>query len=155
MNGRPVWLASVSLRNPGTILTGEYNDKQRKRALRHLRGMLRGVGDPQWERLFRMNLTLCLHRALSEHERARLPASWSNTPAYDIAGGPIEVIYSRGVEPLWISADPCHSPKQHYISRRVWAPIDCGECPPCLARAEIMRTGKPCGEVCGIGKGNN
>lgn len=144
MNGRPVWLASCSLHHNGPVPTGEYNKHQKDHALRILKQLLSGVGDERWTRFFRMNLTFCLHRGLSDREIARLPAWWHAAPAVHIAGGPVEVFWSRGAAPGAISADPCHDPRKTYLSPKIWLPLDCGQCPPCRARAEIERTGKPC-----------
>lgn len=129
--------------------TGEYSKPERERALRLLRQLLSGRGDERWVRFFRMNLTYCLHRGLSDAEIAMLPSRWHQAPAVHIAGGPVEVFWSRGVAPGVVSCDPCHGPGRRYLSEKIWLPVDCGACPPCLARAEIERTGQPCA-VCAV-----
>lgn len=140
-----MWLASASLRRNGQeVLTGDYNKAERRRALRLLKQVLSGVGDERWTRFFRMNLTYCLHRGLSNSEIECLPGWWHSAPAVHLAGGPVEVFWSRGIAPGAVSADPCHSPRKHFVSDALWIPMDCGQCPPCRARAEIERTGKPC-----------
>ena len=75
MGGRPVWLASGSLwgrdrREP--IVTGRWSGAQRSTVLNALDLLLSGVGDPERERCFRMNVTLCLHRGLTAEEEASL-----------------------------------------------------------------------------------
>lgn len=138
MNGAPVWLASLSWRRYGAIVpTDEWAPSRRKRLLEHLRDQLRGVGDPARERAFRMCSTLCIHRALSKAEELQLPASWWTEPAVDLAGGSLEILYERGcASPL--STRPCHNPTREPISPanpKLYFPLDCGDCPPCRARA--------------------
>lgn len=147
-----MWLASVSYWPGGQpLLTGDYTPFLRKRAYRLLRQYLAGVGDERWGRFFRMNLTFCLHRGLSDAEIATLPKSWEENPPVHLAGGPIEVFWSKGVAPGVLSCNPCENPTRHYVTPTIWLPYDCGECPPCRARAEIERTGQPCA-ACEIGE---
>lgn len=126
------------------IPTADYNNNDRTKAERFLDQLLRGVGDQKWARFFRMNLTYCLHRGLSDEEIASLPELWHMQQARHIAGGPVEVFWSRGVAPGAISAEPCENPRKEYMTPEIWLPIDCGECPSCLARKFVMETGKPC-----------
>ena len=108
---------------------------------RHLARTLAGVGDLERERLFRMNITLCLHRALTEAEKAGLPAGWQNLPG-GLAGGPVEVLKSRGIPETLESAKACRNPghKVQFIERPdLWIPEDCRQCPPCQARMEIEK----------------
>ena len=106
-----------------------------------LRDVLDGVGNEEKERLFRMNITLCMHRACTYDEVAGLPHNWQ-VALSGMAGGPVEVIWSKNVSES-PSAKPCEKP-EHILpdTRRVdlWLPGDCGKCGPCLARAEIQRT---------------
>jgi hypothetical protein len=88
-----------------------------------------------------MNITFCVHRAVSEEEKARLPACWAGA-AGGLAGGPVEVLWSRGIEHR-PAAMPCECPDHLVIDPLrpdLWLPLDCGRCPPCLARAAIDRT---------------
>lgn len=99
---------------------------------------LRGVGDDSKERLFRMNVTLCMHRACTEAEVAGLPAWWHEALS-GMAGGPVEVLWSKNVTDSPSSA-PCENP-EHVPSMcgrpDLWIPCDCGQCAPCKARAQI------------------
>ena len=106
-----------------------------------LRWGLLGVGDYARERVFRMNVTLCLHRGVTEDEAAGLPAEW-HAATSGMAGGPLEVLEERGVRSL-PSARPCHNPEHVIIvSSRpdLWVPGDCGKCGPCVARASLAAT---------------
>jgi hypothetical protein len=99
---------------------------------------LGGIGDERRERFFRMCVTACLHRGLTDAELAGLPASWHQAPAIDIAGGPVEVLWSKGI-PDVLSARPCdHPTRKPFDPRRrateLWIPLDCGACPSCVAR---------------------
>jgi hypothetical protein len=114
---------------------------KRLEAERLLNRTLSGVGDMDRERLFRMNITLCLHRALTANEKAGLPAGWQNAPG-GLAGGPVEILRSRGIPDDLESAKPCLSPGQRvqFLTRPdLWIPQDCGNCPPCVARAVIEK----------------
>ena len=137
-------LGGSSVPDKRPILTSDYSQNDRNKADRMLDQLLRGVGDKRWGRFFRMNLTYCLHRGLSDDEIAGLPELWHMQRARDIDGGPVEVFWSRGVAEGAISAEPCVAPQRQYITPEIWLPIDCGECPPCLARKFIMDTGQPC-----------
>jgi hypothetical protein len=105
-------------------------------ATSHLRRVLTDVGDPAQERLFRMNVTLCLHRAASIDERRQLPSWFIERPWNGLAGGPVEVLWEN--VPGAISTKPCHRPRKRILDPRdplLWLPVDCGVCPPCQARA--------------------
>lgn len=147
-----MWLASVSLRKLGRIVpTQAYGEGKHRRAGQILDAILRGVGDQRWERAFRMCVTECRHRGLSDEEIAALPPSWKQAVARDLAGGPLEVFWSRGVPDTAISANPCHHPSKEPFPggpSDLYLPLDCGACPPCVARMEIQRTGTPCGWEC-------
>ena len=87
-----------------------------------------------------MNITLCLHRQASAEEVAALPEAWHKAPS-GMAGGPVEILWERGVKAT-ASALPCHDPgRAAPIPGRsdLWVPIDCGVCPPCLARLQIEK----------------
>lgn len=138
MSGWPVWLASMSMRNRhGQIIAAEHWCRHPV-AYRALCKVLRGVGDPSRERLFRMNVTLCLHRAVTAEEIASLPQTWKDDLS-GMAGGPVEILWSKGVEAPE-SCKPCLSPgRNNAIPGRpdLWIPLDCRKCPPCLARRQI------------------
>jgi hypothetical protein len=144
MNGRPVWLASVALRDHrGDIIpTPELGDDQRKRAEQLLRWALHGVGDESREVFFRMNLSMCLHRGLTDDEERRLPSSFHDFVATDSAGAAVEVLSARGVS--GIAHLPCENPARKYLQNRphYWLPEPCGQCGPCRAReATACRVG--------------
>ena len=120
------------------VPTFRYDANQRHNAELMLARLLYGVGDERWGRFFRMNLTYCLHRGVSDTELASVSCSWGDIPAKDIAGGPVEVFWTKGIPAGMVSADPCQAPIRQYVSGEIWLPIDCGECPPCKARAAIM-----------------
>ena len=142
MEGRPVWLASYSVKDPeGEIVaTGDWTPEQLAEGEKQIRKALRRIGDENRERCFRMNVTLCVHRAASDEEIESLPRSWHEDLA-GIAGGPVEVLWSRGCRES-ASSQPCENPghKVLYSPRPdLWIPEDCGECPPCLARLELCK----------------
>lgn len=141
MDGQPVWLCSVSHQGPGGIIaTGVWSPGDYKLAEWLAHSALYGVGVPTRERAFRMNITFCIHRAVSDAEKARLPACWGRAPGF-LAGGPVEVLWSRGIEHK-LAALPCVNPAHLVIAPTrpdLWLPRDCGACGPCLARGEIAR----------------
>jgi|GEM_PF-3279334 len=138
-DGRPVWLASASFRNRrGIIATGDWSEEQRRRAKQALENVLAGAGNPAHQRLFRMNVTLCLHRALSERETARLPETFYDAGG-GLAGGPLEILEERGMPDL-PRGKPCEKPRRKHIDSsrpEFWIPEDCGICAPCRDRAQI------------------
>ena len=137
-----MWLASASWRDElgRTIATGDWSEEQRRRARQALINALVWVGCPSRQRLFRMNITLCLHRALSDRERDMLPDSfWSSCGG--LAGGPVELLETMGLAAR-PAALPCRNPGRKVLDRErpdLWLPIDCKQCEPCLARLEIDR----------------
>lgn len=135
MDGWPVWLASASLRdrNGHIVSTERWSSEMFDRVSAGLDVLLDGIGDREREREFRMCITLCRHRALTPQERAALPDWWEAAPAVDIAGGPVEVRWYRGI-PERPSTQPCLVPDKQNLSPGLWLPIDCGECEPCLDR---------------------
>lgn len=142
MDGQPVWLCSVSHmdRRTGQIkATGKWDKEEVAMAERLAHSALKGVGDPARERAFRMNITFCIHRAVSDAEKAAMPRQWDAAPGW-LAGGPIEILWSRGIQHR-PAAMPCVSPTKVIIEPSrpdLWFPEDCGECEPCLARAAIV-----------------
>lgn len=138
-----MWLASMSRRGPlrgRPIATGFWDRRTRDEGAALLRRVLGDVGNPARERLFRMNLTLCLHRALTDAEVEALPASFHAAPPVDLAGGPIEVLYES--EPGELTTQPCAAPIREPLypgDVHLWMPLDCGTCASCLARAELSK----------------
>jgi hypothetical protein len=139
MGGQPVWLASigrVDRRNGRRIYVPEWTDRQLLDGVRQLRQVLRGVGNTRRERLFRMNVTLCLHRAATDAEVALQPPWFLTANGCGLAGGPIEIL--EETEPGTASTKPCAHPRREVIddtNRYGWIPVDCGTCESCLARA--------------------
>jgi len=133
MEGHPAWMASLSLRGAeGPINVFKYSMAQMIRATELLRTALRGVGNPERERLFHTNGCLYLHRAVSERERMILPAACPRS----VASLPLRVIYTRGLPPI-PSTDPCADPIRQVLNPArpdLWTPEECGECPSCEAR---------------------
>jgi hypothetical protein len=143
MNGTPVWLASLSRRSPitGDILaTPLWSERTMQSSLALLRRVLGPAGNAARERAFRMQITACLHRALTDDEVAGLPASFHAAEPIDLAGGPVEVLYET--EPGRPSTRPCVRPERRRLDDRgslLWYPVDCGGCEPCRARAAHAR----------------
>ncbi|GAC1394262.1 MAG: hypothetical protein NVSMB31_14510 [Vulcanimicrobiaceae bacterium] len=141
MQGWPVWLASISIKDRGTIIpTEQWSRMRMKTALSTLESVLFRVGDQRKERAFRMCATLCIHRAVSSAEASMLPADWFKEPGTDLAGGSLEILYERGyASPM--STKPCTQPLRQYLDARqpkIFLPIDCGECEPCRARTACI-----------------
>lgn len=142
MNGQPVWLASISRRDTKgrRIYTPEWGSAVMGVAERLLRGVVQGVGNTSRERLFRMNVTLCLHRAASDEEVAAQSEEFRCAVGHGLAGGPVEILSET--EQGAASTKPCQAPGRHVIDRTSphgWIPVDCGECEPCRARTSFMR----------------
>ena len=143
MDGVPVYLVSVSRRSPHTnrIRTvPTWSEAEREASITLMREVLAGAGDRRRERLFRMQVTLCLHRALSDDEIAALPAWFHAAEAIDIAGGPVEVLWENVVGKA--STRPCERPRKRLLDPSsgqldLWIPIDCGSCAPCQARSAV------------------
>ena len=140
MDGKPVWLCSVSHRDkPGRagriIGTADWKLPDFAMAERLAHAALCGVGDSNRERAFRMNITFCLHRAISPQEQIVLPAAWNTAPG-GLAGGPVEILWSRGIEHR-PAAMPCRNPRRLRVAPGrpdLWVPEDCRQCEPCRAR---------------------
>ena len=148
MNGRPVWLASVSKRDKRGALVPNtrWHSPEKTKAVALLQRLTFKVGDVflGW-RLFRMNITYCLHVALADVEVKRLPPTWAKFGGPTaLAGGPVEILDS-GNTAARESVKPCHHPTKQTIPGQpifnpdpdLWLPIDCGTCPPCIDRLAI------------------
>lgn len=138
MNGQPVWLASISRFRPKgrRFYVPEWSASQLRDAERLLRDVVKGVGDVTRERLFRMNITLCLHRAATDAEVAAQPDWFLKAQGNGLAGGPVQVLSETVAGSP--STKPCESPGKHVIDRTSmygWIPKDCGNCEPCRARS--------------------
>ena len=136
MNGLPVWLASVTLRDiKGAIRpTGSFSPEDMVCVSSLLDLALQGLGDASMERQFRMNATVCRHRVLTRAEADRLPEEWWTEPAVAIAGGPVELLWEKGIKPC-VSTRPCADPIWlPILGSDLTVPIDCGECASCVAR---------------------
>lgn len=142
MEGRPVWLASVSKRSTssGKILPAAvWSSRLMREGRRELLRVLEGVGDVGRERGFRMCVTLCIHRALRDDEVAALGDAWCAIPPRDMAGGPIEILWERGCVAT-PSTRPCEHPERQILGEgsrghELYVPIECGYCPPCIDRS--------------------
>lgn len=138
-----MWLVSVSTVQNGDFVPTEVwtADDRLKIAEGLINRVLEGRGDPLRERSFRMNITLCRHRVLSDNEKLLLPCDFKAAKAKDIAGGPVATLWHTAAMPNGPSVQPCVSPHRRYIpgldDPRLWVPQDCGHCDPCLARAAI------------------
>ncbi len=133
-----MWLASTSVRSRSgaTIPTYEWSKRNIANAERRLRAVLEGVGDETRERFFRMCITACFHRALSAAEIANLPAAVCDLRPRDLAGGPVEVFWSKGTVDA-PSTKPCEQPGRTWLTKKLYLPTDCGHCEPCLARKAL------------------
>lgn len=139
MTGVPVYLVSLSRRSPISgkrLSTSVWSKAMMDESMGLLRQALGGAGDASRERIFRMQVTVCLHRALTPEEVASLPEYFHADQAVDLAGGPVEILYETEVGLL--STQPCEQPEHIPLDRTnplLWLPGDCGRCPPCLDRA--------------------
>ena len=144
MDGRPVWLASISRRDANNEIIGteQWSRRERLRLTAYLRNdVLLGVGDWSVERVFRMNVTLCIHRLCTQAEAARAMESWHGTEHRDLAGQPIEILEEIGCAGA-PSTKPCVNPHRMVISASrpdLWVPQDCGLCKSCAARRVLTR----------------
>lgn len=153
MGGRPVWLASCSVRDlrredpwrKGEALiltTDKWSPLVRTEAERQIRIALAGVGDELLQRCFRMCVTLCVHRAVTGAELAGLPAEWTCAVGRDLAGGPVEVLWHTSAVPHVPSAQPCANPGKRPVAELahlgVYIPEDCGGCDACRARQVVQ-----------------
>ena len=149
MQGRPVWLASVSkrdLKRQVIIPNTRWPKWMKDVAKQTLWQALKDVGDKEkgW-RMFRMNITYCLHVAVSDHELELLPGVWQDQPGGALAGGPVAVLDAGncGTAPSVLPCEnPGHealpmAPGNRYPDPDMWFPRDCGLCEPCLDRIRI------------------
>lgn len=141
MNGQPVWLVSMSLDRPDgrKLPVPRWPSGYRLEAPTRMREVLGGCGDEARERLFRMNVTMCLHRAATDAEVRTQPEWFLSAPGCGLAGGPVEVLWEN--VPGAASTKPCRAPRKHVLDRSdalMWLPVDCGKCPPCRARARFQ-----------------
>jgi hypothetical protein len=141
MQGTPVWLCSISRRSPltgGRLATPLWSQQTMDESIALLRRVLGQAGNAERERVFRMQITTCLHRATTPEEVAALPAYFHEAEATDLAGGPVEILWES--EEGGLSTKPCHAPRKQMLDPRnslLWFPLDCGQCPPCRARAAL------------------
>lgn len=138
MSGSPVWLASVS---HDSKTTDRFSPEERAHARAFLLWVLAGVGNERRQRFFRMCVTTCIHRALTDEELRALPEDFHAAEAIDIAGGPVEIL--EETEQGAPSTRPCKRPTMIDIDEMLGVrgrirgakfAKDCGECAPCQAR---------------------
>jgi hypothetical protein len=104
-----------------------------------LRRCVGPAGNPNRERIFRMNVTVCLHRAATAEDLAQVPAWFHTAEPTDLAGGPVAVLWEN--EEGSLSTRPCQNPERIPLDRAnplLWFPGDCEQCPPCLARLAVQ-----------------
>lgn len=109
-----------------------------REAERSLRAIVEGVGNVERQRLFRMNVTLCLHKAATNEEVATQSDRFLTANGTGLAGGPVQVLSET--EPGSQSTRPCHNPRKFVIdgdNAHGWIPLDCGDCEPCLSRDAV------------------
>jgi hypothetical protein len=146
-----VWLASVSRWDgperplPTSAWAIQPHEATWRAGERVLDALLAGRGDATRERQFRMPITLCRHRALSDAEIAGLPAWWHEAEAIDLAGPPLEVQWSRGIRES-LSVQPCRAPSRRKLPVKggptlaaggLYLIEACGKCDTCKARARL------------------
>ena len=144
-----MWLVSVSKRNPKTgqiVPNTRWPDWVKDKARKALWQVMSGAGDLNigW-RLFRMNITYCLHIAVSDRELELLPVVWQDQMGTALAGGPVAVLDSGNCATS-PSVLPCEHPtreplplsgNQLVTDPDMWFPRDCRLCEPCLDRIRI------------------
>lgn len=147
MNGRPVWLVSGSLRDTfgRSIPSARWKPEDVALLEATLLRVLDGVGDRAFERFFKMPVTACIHRKLTEKEEAGLHPSWHAAKAVHMAGGPLAIL--RETVEGSDSTKPCVAPRRLPVRGQsdddLFLLEDCGGCTPCRARAKIEACG-PC-----------
>lgn len=137
-----MWLASASMRNASGEVVGapRWGHGVNLTAEKLIDEALAGVGDASMERCFRMPVTLCRHRALTDAEAAALPQWWHDAPAIDIAGPLLEVVWSRGIKEsptLQPCAEPGRQPIPGSKQSDLYLIVPCERCASCLARAAV------------------
>jgi len=141
MQGSPVWLASISRKSPitrGRLATPLWTPETMTESKELLRAFLGSAGNPARERIFRMQVTLCVHRALTGDEIDALPDWFHTDPPVDLAGGPVEIL--EETEEGLPTTRPCANPGHYPLDPRnplLWFPTDCGACEPCKARQAL------------------
>jgi len=143
MDGTPVWLCSLSRRTVLTnkiVPTTRWSHAMMTEADALIDAVLGELGDKARQRSFRMQVTLCGHRACSPGEVRHLPPDFWHGPATGLAGGPVDILWET--VPGSLSTKPCEHPRRQRIDASsadpdLWIPIECGVCPSCLARARI------------------
>jgi len=139
MRGTPVWLASLSRQS--TVIRGKplstslWSQRTRDESAVLLRRLLGPAGNPNRERIFRMQITMCLHRAITAEEYQQTPDWFKTAQTTDLAGGPVEILYES--EEGSLSTRPCLKPDKQPLDPRdplLWLPLDCGQCETCQAR---------------------
>lgn len=127
---------SVSFRtNKGVVPTSRWLRGQHQHAERLIDQALGDLGDRNFERAFRMCITTCRHRVLNAAERAQLPVGFARS-ARDIAGCPVEVLWSRGIPPELDASRPCDLGRLKRVPPGVLVPDPCGSCAACQANEE-------------------
>lgn len=135
-NARQVWLASISHWPHGRNLPFErWGRGVTLLARRGIVELLDGVGDPDMERGFAMVMTMCAHRAVTDDELAGLPPGKS----VHLAGAGVRELWRTPLFPApGLSLQRCER-AVFTTWHGIKVPGDCGECPPCLVRAELER----------------
>ena len=131
----------LTTQQPELLATSTWTPARHENAQFQLQRLLKGVGDRQRERSFRMNATVGWQRALTEQEVEGLGGC---RQAEDAAGIPIEVLWEKG-EPV-LSCQPCANPVKLVVAVHrpdLWVATGCGSCPSCLARTERGATNGP------------
>lgn len=138
MSGTPVWLASLSRQSPISrkrLATSVWSPETMAASKALLRQVLGPAGNAARERIFRMQVTVCIHRALRPEEVDSLPDYFHRDPAVDLAGGPVEILEETEVG--LASTKPCANPERIPLDPTnplLWFPGDCGRCASCRAR---------------------
>lgn len=140
IGGLPVWLCSVSRRDPkGMVVpTHRWSWREREHAERLIDRVLGDCGDPSIQRQFRMCVTACRHRATSRSERASFSEAFLAFRPTDIAGSPVEVLWSRGIPENLDATRPCLAPGKQAIGPGLYLLVPCDRCDACT-RNEAVR----------------
>jgi hypothetical protein len=140
----PIWLAFVTVRDMmnRVIPTSSWSAHRAELLIALLQRVLGEVGDHRYERIFRMQPSLCLQRACSGAEIDSI-ADRNERKVGHLAGGPVDVLFSFFERRDRPSSLPCKDPIRVPIEEGVnthadlWVPVDCGLCEPCLNRGAI------------------
>lgn len=111
------------------------------KASRVIEDLLAPIGDLSREVAFRMNVTLCRHRGLTDAEEVGLPRSFHEFRATDTAGAAVELLWARGVagDAIRPCVNPGRQPLPGTNDPELWLPEPCGACAPCRARERARR----------------